>query len=175
MSIQVEIASSSAILDKLVQQQLDIAFVEGMIDQDAFICLPFSTYHIKAVAHPEVLQKQSITSLSDIAKFPLLLREEGSAIRDVVESCFLLYDIPLHPAWTSTNSTALLKAATKGFGITFLPEKMVTKKLKNHTLEEVQLAELQLINRNHIVYLKHKHVNDAMHTLIKLANTLTHK
>ncbi len=175
LSMQVEIASSSAILDKLVQQQLDIAFVEGMIDQDAFICLLFSTYHIKAVAHPEVLQKQSITSLSDIAKFPLLLREEGSAIRDVVESCFLLYDIPLHPAWTSTNSTALLKAATKGFGITFLPEKMVTKKLKNHTLEEVQLAELQLMNRNHIVYLKHKHVNDAMHTLIKLANTIPHK
>lgn len=175
LSIQVEIASRLVITDKLARQQLDIAFVEGMIDQDIFTCIPFSNYHMKAVAHPNLMKNETISTLSDIAKFPLLLREKGSAIRDVVESCFLMHDIPLHPTWTSTNSTALLKAATEGFGIAFLPEKMVLKKLKNHTLQEIYLKELQLVNTNYIVYLKHKHVNEAMHTLIKLANTLTHK
>lgn len=169
LHIQVEVASSSAILDMLLMQKLDIAFVEGIIPDPAFICIPFSTYQIKAVASPSFVQNHPVTSLADIAKLPLLLREEGSAIRDVVESCFLLRDLPVHPTWTSTNSSALLKAAVHGFGVAFLPEKMVMKKLKEHTLMEIQLHDIVLENSNHIVYLKHKHLNEGMENLIAFA------
>lgn len=169
IQIQVDIASSAQIMDKLRHQKLDIAFVEGVITQEDVVCIPVSTYHILPVASPMFLKEHPILDVHQLSLQPLLLREEGSAIRSVVDSAFLLHDTHVIPSFTSTNSTVLLKAAVEGFGIAFLPEKMILKKQKQKRLEIIQLDDFDLENVNHIVYLKHKHLNDAMCSLIEIA------
>lgn len=171
MQIQVEIASSAQIMEKVRQQKLDIAFVEGVIAQEDVICIPVSTYHILPVASPAFLKEHPIQNVQQLSLQPLLLREEGSAIRSVVDSAFLLHDTHVTPCWTSTNSTVLLKAAVEGFGVAFLPEKMIYKKQKQKRLETVIVDDFVLENVNHIVYLKHKHLNDAMYSLIEIAKS----
>ena len=171
MQIQVEIASSAQIMEKVRQQKLDIAFVEGVIAQEDVICIPVSTYRILPVASPAFLKEHPIQNVQQLSLQPLLLREEGSAIRSVVDSAFLLHDTHVTPCWTSTNSTVLLKAAVEGFGVAFLPEKMIYKKQKQKRLETVIVDDFGLENVNHIVYLKHKHLNDAMYSLIEIAKS----
>ena len=110
-----------------------------------------------------------VDKLNTLAELPLLLREKGSAIRETFDSFMLLHDLCPQAAWTSTNSTVLMKGAQEGFGIAILPERMVRKKLKQGELCEIQLPQLKLMNVNHIVYKKHKHLNAPMRELLKLA------
>ena len=169
LQIRVTVASTSAILEQLQQHAIDIAFLEGVIQQDSLIVHPLSFYQLKAVCSPDFLVHHMVDKLNTLAELPLLLREKGSAIRETFDSFMLLHDLCPQAAWTSTNSTVLMKGAQEGFGIAILPERMVRKKLKQGELCEIQLPQLKLMNVNHIVYKKHKHLNAPMRELLKLA------
>lgn len=169
LQIRLSIASTSAILEQLQQHAIDIAFLEGVIQNDQLIVQKISSYELKAVCSPAFYNEHAVKSLQDMANLPLLLREKGSAIRETFDSVMLLHDLCVDAAWTSTNSTVLMKGAQEGFGIAILPEHMVRKKLSQQLLCEIQLPQLQLINVNHIVYKKHKHLNVPMQELLKLA------
>ncbi|MCR0265494.1 LysR family transcriptional regulator [[Clostridium] innocuum] len=169
LQIRLSIASTSAILEQLQQHAIDIAFLEGVIQNDQLIVQKISSYELKAVCSPAFYKEHAVNSLQDMANLPLLLREKGSAIRETFDSVMLLHDLYVDAAWTSTNSTVLMKGAQEGFGIAILPEHMVRKKLSQQLLCEIKLPQLQLINVNHIVYKKHKHLNAPMQELLKLA------
>lgn len=169
LQIRVTVASTAAILEQLQQHAIDIAFLEGVIQQESLIVQPLSTYQLKAVCNPDFLKHHPVNDLHTLSELPLLLREKGSAIRETFDSLMLLHDLCPQAAWTSTNSTVLMKGAQEGFGIAILPERMVRKKLKQKELCEIQLPQLTLMNVNHIVYLKHKHLNAPVRELLKLA------
>lgn len=169
LQIKVSVASTSSILDQLQVHAIDIAFLEGVIQQEQLIVQPISAYQLKAVCSPDFLDRHPVKELNDMAELPLLLREKGSAIRDTFDSVMLLHDLCPQAAWTSTNSTVLMKGAQEGFGIAILPEQMVRKKLYQKVLCEIELPQLHLMNVNHIVYEKHKQLNAPMQELLRLA------
>ncbi|HJC56009.1 MAG TPA: LysR family transcriptional regulator [Candidatus Eisenbergiella intestinipullorum] len=153
-TVTIEVASSSAVLEKLRENELDAAFVEGSVSEEWAACIPFSSYTIHAVCSPEFAARHPVRSLKELADLPLLLREQGSALRDKLDSLFLLHDQNPVPAWTSVNSSVLLKAAVEGFGVAFLPKMMIEKKIRQKKLEEVFLPELPLENRSWFVWRK---------------------
>ncbi len=60
-----------------------------------------------------------------LCRCPLLLREQGSAIRDTLDNTLALLGLKAEPVWESVNSLALVKAAEAGLGITILPERLL--------------------------------------------------
>lgn len=170
--LQIEIASAASTMKKLEEHAIDMAFIEGSIVTDDIYSIPFSSYQIKAICSKEYAQEHSLNCLDDVLSQPLLLREKGSAIRDVLDSALVLKDRTVLPAWTSTNSSVLLKAALSGFGIAFLPDTMIHKKLQEGRLVVVELEDFNLQNINHLVYKKHKHLNAAMQSLIEYASII---
>ena len=118
-----------------------------VIQQDSLIVQPLSFYQLKAVCSPDFLVHHTVDKLNTLAELPLLLREKGSAIRETFDSFMLLHDLCPQAAWTSTNSTVLMKGAQEGFGIAILPERMVRKKLK-----QGELCEIQDVYKRQLVY-----------------------
>lgn len=167
--VTVEVASASAVLEKLRENELDAAFVEGSVSAEWAICIPLSSYAIHAVCSPDFAAEHPIRSLEELAGLPLLLREKGSALRDKIDSLFLLYDRKPVPSWTSVNSNVLLKAAAEGFGVAFLPEGMVQKKLAEGRLVELQLPQLPLENRSWFVFRKQTRPGGPLRCLLELA------
>ena len=74
MDVSIEVASSAAILTKLKENQLDIAYVEGMIPEEDFTHIPVAAYAIYAVTAPSFLAQHPLTCMQDFAALPLLLR-----------------------------------------------------------------------------------------------------
>lgn len=169
LHIEIEIAIVPTILQKLEHNEIDIAFVEGVIEENKLISIPFSSYRIFPVCSTLYYQKHNIQTLADLVSHPLLLREKGSAIRDVIDSTLLLNDYKVTPAWTSTNSNALLQATLNDFGISFLPENMIHKKINEGKLKEIEVENLKLENINHLVYKQQKHLNSHIQFLIQIA------
>lgn len=172
LQIEVDIAMVEKMIQKLKNNEIDIAFVEGVIEEDDFISIPFSCYTIKAVCSPAFFKANPVHTLTELCTKPLLLREKGSAIRDALDSFLLLNDIIVKPAWTSTNSNALLQAAINDLGIAFLPENMILKKQAEQALIAIEIHSLHLKNHTHLIYKKQKHLNLPMQTLIHFAEKI---
>ena len=90
---------------------------------DALSFLPEGVYDDPRVTlrlDTEVVGMSAIertVTLADAASCPLLLREPGSAGREIVESLFLSGGIQIAPAWESVSTLALIRAAQNGLGI----------------------------------------------------------
>lgn len=171
IKLQIEVASAASIIEKLEEHHIDMAFLEGSITTDDVCSIPFSSYQVKAICSKDYAQEHNMISLDDVLRQPLLLREKGSAIRDVLDSALVLKDRVAIPAWTSTNSSVLLQAALHGFGVAFLPNTMLHKKIQEERLVVLELEDFKLENINHLVYKKQKHLSAPMQTLLTLAST----
>lgn len=170
----VTIASASVILEKLEKNEIDIAFIEGAFPQEKFHSFELDSYKIMPVCSPSFIPSNHI-SLHELIKHPLLLREKGSAIRDVFDSELFLHNIEIQPLWTSSNSNVLMKAAIQGMGIALLPENLILDKVEQGSLKCLKIKDIDFKNQNHLIYNKYKQVNKSMNDLIIKAKTLCNK
>lgn len=173
LTIPVTIASASIILEKLEKNEIDLAFIEGTFPQDKFHSIQLDSYKIIPVCSPSFVLSENI-SLQELINHPLLLREKGSAIRDVFDSELFLHNIEIKPLWTSSNSNVLMKAAIQGMGIALLPENMILDKVKQGLLKRVYIQDIELKNQNHLIYNRYKQLNKSMNDLIIKTKALCH-
>lgn len=163
------IDTAKKISDKLNQNEIDLALIEGVIHYHEFIKIPFSSYCLHvfcAPSHPFVIKKE--ITIEELCEETLLLREKGSAIRDVLDSSLLLHNISLEPAWVSINSQALIQGVKQNLGVTVLPDRLVEREEALGELVRIHVTDLKLRNENHVVYHKDKYLSDPLKRLIQI-------
>lgn len=168
MEVQVTVDSAKNIETKLLNNEVDLAFIEGSNQHPLCVYHTFSSFELIVVCsnkHPYA-KKKSIT-VDEFVQTDVLLREQGSAIRSCIDSAMLLQNKTILPTWTSVNSQALIQAAKNNLGITVLPAALVTKELNDKTLKKVEIENLSLRNHNHIVYHKDKVLTSALQSFIE--------
>lgn len=165
--ITVDVNSAKIITDKLLNNEFDIAFIEGPIAPKQLTAIPFSSYQLLAVCSPShPISSSAEISVTDLAAEKLLLREKGSAVRDVLDSVFLLHGISIEPTYTSVNSGALLQAARHNLGITILPDILIQQEVANGEVTAIPIKNITLANRNHLVFHKDKFKTEPIKILI---------
>ena len=167
ITLKIHVENAAAILQDLQANSIDLAFVEGVIPQRNVRSFAFSSYRVIAACSPGYSSAPSL-SAADLCRERLLLREKGSAIRDVLDSTLLLRDLSADPVWTSVNSQALIQAARHGLGIAVLPELLLEHELAAGTLRPVNIDGLELVNRNHLVVHKEKFLTGPMRTFMEI-------
>jgi len=84
--ISLTVNNTKSIIEKLLNNELYCAFIEGIFDKSLFHFKEFKTTKFVPVArkgHP--LEGKKIV-LADVHEYPLLLREEGSGTREIYEN-----------------------------------------------------------------------------------------
>ncbi|EAG9406799.1 LysR family transcriptional regulator [Listeria monocytogenes] len=162
----VKVVTATDAIHTLQAGYADIAFIEGTQPEGQFCCKPFADYTLQAVCSPAYPLPAHKMSIRDFCAEKLLLREPGSAIRDVLDSQLYLLGHTAHPSWVSVNSTALIEAAKAGLGITILPEVLLKDELAKKTLVPLQVEGMHLKNNIIAVYHKDKHITPALKILL---------
>ena len=91
IKIYVTVKNTGTIEQAVVDNQLDFALVEGTVTHPEIISEVFSADTLCMVAAPgHPLAANRTVTLADAASCPLLLREPGSAGREIVESLFFI-------------------------------------------------------------------------------------
>lgn len=174
--VQVTIERANEVLQKLHDNKLDAALVEGPVLQDTFLTFRFSAYRLVVVCPPgHPLAQQEETSVQELVREPFLLREKGSAIRDTFDSALLLHGLSVEPIWTSVNSPALMEGVKNGFGLSVMPEDLIQKELKQGALQMVNVPGLSLQNENHLALHKNKYQSEPLRALIQIVKELEHQ
>ena len=76
------------------------------------------------------LGEKEQVSLSELSEYPFLMREKGSAGRELLDASFELLQITVKPRWQSTSTQAIVKAVSEGLGVSVLPWLLVRKDIE---------------------------------------------
>lgn len=163
----VRVASANSAIDILQHGNADIAFWEGTAPKGSFHTILLDSYKLCAACAPDFNLSASTVSPSQLCRYPLLLREQGSAIRDTFDNTLALANLEADPVWESVNSFALIKAAEAGLGITILPEKLLSDSLRLKKLRLINLDKIKMENQMLALFHKDKYITKSFQLLIE--------
>lgn len=172
--LEVTVENAWKIEEKLSNNEIDLGLIEGVIYNEDFRKIPFSSYKMAVVSSPtHPLASGKSISVDQLIQEKLLLREKGSAIRDVFDSALLLHNLKANPEWTSINSQSLIYAVKQNLGLSILPKILIEDEVAKGELYEIQVENFELVNTNHIVFHKDKFQTESFKTFIEIIqNTL---
>ncbi|MBV7391709.1 LysR family transcriptional regulator [Enterococcus alishanensis] len=140
---EVQIAKADEVLSLLENGEADLIFLEGPAPSGTFLQKEIKSYSLGFFTNQAVAQKlPAKMKLANILQENLLVRERGSAVRELLEAALVLNHLALHPSWQSNDSAGLIAAAKAGLGIAFLPKVLV----ETSDLVEIKVTDLALEN-----------------------------
>ncbi len=167
--VRVQIANSNRLEEALLDNQLDIALIEGPADHEELRCQPFGKEKLALVfvpGHP--LQTAERVRLEDLVSYDLLTREEGSAGRTFLQRAFAARDLSLKPAWESASTQALIRAVGMGLGISVLPAQLVRRDIEEGVVATRPIEDMVLYQQTNVVWHKNKYLNATAKRFIAL-------
>ena len=169
VKIKAFIHNSSTIEQYVLDNKIDLGLIEGNPDSARINAEPFLSDRLCFIApfgHP--LSKDGEVTLEQVASYDFLLRERGSAGRNILEGLFTLRDIHLSPLWESSSTQAIITAVSGGIGISFLPYLMVERELKEGKISEIRVKDVQLSRQFSIIYHKNKYLSSNAREFMEL-------
>ena len=155
----VRVASTSEIEKGIVGGLLDFGIVEGRIG-GGVEAEKFGADRLVAVCAPSFAAPEKADA-KGIVQLPLLLREGGSASRDLFDGELAKSALSARPVTEASTNDALIAAALRGLGIAILPCNLTEEYIADGRLREVELSGLDLSRTWFVVWRKGKKFTPA--------------
>ena len=169
LRVEAVIGSSASVEEKLLHNEVDIGLVENTPEQPDILAEAFMDDSLCAIAAPgHPLAGRKKVRLRELAEYPLLMREKGSAVRDTMDACFAILQLQIRPAWESASSQAIVRGVAEGLGVSVLPYMMVEEALENGLVVRLPL-ENPIRRRLNIIWHKSKYLTENMKVFMEMA------
>lgn len=168
LTIEAVIHTSSTIEQHILNNTIDIGLIENTPNHSDILFEPFMKDSLCAIVPPEhPLTKKNVVTLLELAKYPFLMREKGSAGREILDAHFALEQLSIKPLWESTSTQAIIKGVETGLGIAILPYLLVESNINDGSVKQVSLTKPLQRDLN-IIYHKSKYLTSNMKSFISL-------
>jgi molybdate transport repressor ModE-like protein len=148
VDIEVEIASTGEILERLLTGRVQLALVGEAEVDDRIKLEPFLSDEIVGVAKPGMLElRDGAVKSQALASETLLVREASSSTRRIADRAFAAAGVRAGHVWELDSSEAIKRAAREGLGVAFLSRYAVAEEVDRGELERFRLAGRPPIER----------------------------
>ena len=170
--IKVLIADSEQLEKKIMNNELDLALIEGVAHEPVLISEEYMEDRLTIIcpANSGFHQGQQLT-IDEFRKQKFLLREHGSGTREVFDRVIENAGFSVSPIWEAMSTTALVNAVINGLGIAVLPHRMVIGPLNRGLVVAVSVEGLSFMRKFHIIYHKEKFLTSAAKAFLDLCRT----
>lgn len=144
--IHMVVENTRELLERLDDGRIDFALVEGFFKKSEYDYQKYSEENYIAVCSPDYQFRENPDRIENLFQERLLLREEGSGTREVLERYLDSQNLSLSDFERTMEAGSLytIKELTKsGCGITFLYEVAVREELKSGALIKIPLKDFQ--------------------------------
>ena len=145
--IHMVVENTRELLERLDDGRIDFALVEGFFKKSEYDYQKYSEENYIAVCSPDYQFRENPDRIENLFQERLLLREEGSGTREVLERYLDSQNLSLSDFERTMEAGSLhtIKELTKsGCGITFLYEVAVREELKSGALIKIPLKDFQV-------------------------------
>lgn len=172
IKVEVMIHNSITIEQYILENKIDLALIENEPTMDQIASFPFMSDSLCSLAHPDnpLVMKKNVT-LQDLNEHNFLVREHGSSVREIVESVFLMNQVPLKPSWESSSTQAIIHAVTCNLGVTTLPYQLVKNKLEQQELAMLHVPKLNIKRHYNIIYYRDKYLAKVVKEFMEVCKT----
>ena len=165
---EVTIKTSSIIEQHILNNDIDIGLIETQPESPDITARPFMEDYMQAIVAPDhPLAKCSQVTLEQLAEYPLLMRERGSAGREILDACFALQQITVHPLWESASTQAIVRGVSEGLGVAVLPCLLIKKNIDEYEVKMIPFPQ-PLTRKLNIICHKSKYLTSNMNAFIDL-------
>ena len=172
IELQLEIANTQVIQQKLRENALDAALTEGHMETDDAAVLDAEVFRhdaLVAVVPPahRLLSAKAVT-LAEFCAEPFLMREAGSGTRQVVERALVAQGITVRPVMSLGSTEAIKRAVTAGLGVAIISRLALDTELTAGQLAELDIDGFSIQRPLHIVRLRGKSESRAARAFFAL-------
>ncbi|MGE8205380.1 LysR family transcriptional regulator [Heyndrickxia sp. NPDC080065] len=147
LKFNLSIGNTPTILSKLENNDIDIAFVEGVIENENLIIEKFTDDELILVTSPiHHWSNRDKIHIQELPEENMIWRESDSGTRQIVESALNEYAVleNIKSAMEIGSYQSIKSAVEVDLGVSFLPKLTVAKELKNGTLHEVKISDFHI-------------------------------
>ncbi|HAX71930.1 MAG TPA: LysR family transcriptional regulator [Firmicutes bacterium] len=147
----------------LLNSELDVAIVEGIVEHKDLITKPIQTDKlILVVGKGHKFYDVEEISIQDLNGEDIISREEGSGSKKIFDNILKSNQIAVNIKWSSTDTEAIKNAVIECRGLAVLSSMVVEKELKKGTLKKVSLKEVTMFREILVVYHKNKFISESL-------------
>lgn len=166
--VQIQLFSIDDAVEKVKQNEIDLALTFMPKPDDSFITIPLyqdEFYLVVRAGHAWSDRDQ--IEFSEIQNIPLILNPFGHCFRKLIEEACLSAEINLQPIIESTDSKGILDLVEEGIGATIISSTLFS--LENTGgLKAIKLINPTLVKEVSIVYHKQKYIGTAAKGFIEI-------
>lgn len=172
LKVDIQVCPASQVEQLILDNRIDLGLIEAQPLHKELRAIPFLTDELRAVLPPDspLAARDSVT-IEELAAYPMLMREPGSAGRTGLEAILALHQVHIEPAWESVSTQALIKAVAQGLGVAVLPKLLAERDAETGTVVMRPFQE-PLLRTLNIVYHPKKYLSASMVRLIALCREL---
>ena len=169
MDVKVIIDNSEKIQQYILSNQIDIGLIEGIVYSPYIAEHKFRDDELVMVcgnAHPFANQKN--VEISKLQNESFILRETGSAGREIFDSTMTSLGIKILPAWESTSTQAIIRAVQANLGISVLPYLLVKDSLNRKEISQFHIDGIRFQRSFSVIYHQNKFLTESAKDFIAL-------
>ncbi|MEG0239230.1 LysR family transcriptional regulator [Anaerorhabdus sp.] len=172
-TIRVTIENPDVIIRKVLSREIDFAFIDADYPSDNLEFTPFYTNHFVAVTsknHPLALKPE--VTFEEFLSYDLLLREQGSVERELIEMILKKRGHHKLPLWESSSTKVIIKGVAEEIGVTILPLELIRDYLHTDNIQIINIIDVNL--KRYFYFIKRKDIalSATMNNFIHVATNL---
>ncbi|QJC52389.1 LysR family transcriptional regulator [Paenibacillus albicereus] len=158
ISIRMKVMNTTQIMDHIQNHQLDFGLIEAPVAHPDLHTEPVLSDELQLIVgrrHP--LAGRGEVKLAEAIAYPMVLREEGSGTRQVMEDQMALQAIrpqDLRIVMELGSTGAVKSAVEAGIGMSFVSASSVKHELSLGLLETVRIVDADFSRKFYSIYLK---------------------
>ena len=168
LTVKVTVNESSNIEELIINNEVDLALIEGVVHYEDINKELFLTDEISIIASPERYRDGQVLTREQFEKEDLMVREKGSGTREI----FLnkLSDADIHPKITveSVSTEVLLRCTYANLGIAVVPRRVALGAYKEGRVVFLNLEDLNLKRDYLIIHHKDKFMSSYAQDFINV-------
>lgn len=176
ISVEVIVQNSEVVESNILNNHIDVGLIEGGIHNSYIESIEFMEDKLVfIVPNNHVLSGRKKVEVQELNHKDFLLREQGSAGREIFDGIVDTYGLSVNRLWQSTSTQAIIRAVEKGIGISILPYMLVEEQIKKGKVNTFDLSDISLSRNFSVIYHKNKFLSQSALDLIEICKETVYK
>ena len=169
VKLVVQRSRSGEIPDRLLAGDVDYGVISYRLDDERFRSQVLYTDHLAFVVAPSHrLAKRGGVAIKELGKEVFVAHNVASPYREAVLKAFLQAKVPLNMDIEMPTVEGIRRMVQAGEGVAFLPRLCVDQDIRQGVLKEVQVKEMHLERKIHLVSVAKRPMSHAAKAFLDL-------
>lgn len=173
LQLKITISNSAFLQQALLNNQLDIALIEGNVSSEYLFTELLSESRLLLILpknHP--LNEADKIYLKDLSRCPPFAERDRQLQPGFFRPYFRISRDHHRPDVGSMSTQAIIKAVTNGLGISILPEPLVAEPVRSGLVTARTVEDESFMRKNYIVWHQQKRLNKSIKAFIAICHAL---